>query len=286
MTGPGSSTHALLEVEQLTVDFTASNGPVAVRAVDFTVRTGESVGLVGASGSGKSTLGFAIAGLLDRKAAKLTGAIRLDGQDLVSMSAQSMRKIRGAKIGFVFQEPATSLNPLLTIGTLLCEPLRAHLDMSTKAAKARALELCQMVELPDARRRLDQYPHELSGGMKQRVVLAAALACSPALLIADEPTTALDVTVQAQILDLLLSLKSELSTALIFVSHDLGVIARIADHVMVMQGGRVVESGPVDTLLARPTHDYTRQLLAAVPSLKHVSRRGESKFWDSKVSRA
>ena len=237
------------------------------------------MGIVGESGSGKSTLGFAIAGLLDPNDIELTGEVIFQDKDLLQMGREEFRLLRGSEIGFIFQDSSSSLNPLLTIGKQLAQPLMANGGMDKNQARKRAEELLAMVEISDPKRRLDQYPHEISGGMKQRVVIAAALSRSPSLLIADEPTTALDVTVQAQIIELLIRLKESLSMALVFISHDLGVVARIADRVVVMKDGKLVESGTVDNVLNHPTQDYTKLLLENIPSLRFVDYRNDSSFW-------
>ncbi len=269
----------LLSVRNLSVDFWRVEGMRAVNDVTIEVGRGEVVGIVGESGSGKSTLGFAIAGLLDPNDIDLTGEVIFQEKDLLQMGKEEFRLLRGSEIGFIFQDSSSSLNPLLTIGKQLAQPLMANGGMDKNQARKRAEELLAMVEISDPKRRLDQYPHEISGGMKQRVVIAAALSRSPSLLIADEPTTALDVTVQAQIIELLIRLKESLSMALIFISHDLGVVARIADRVVVMKDGKLVESGTVDNVLNHPTQDYTKLLLENIPSLRFVDYRNDSSFW-------
>ena len=269
----------LLSVRNLSVDFWRVEGMRAVNDVTIEVGRGEVVGIVGESGSGKSTLGFAIAGLLDPNDIELAGEVIFQDKDLLQMGKEEFRLLRGSEIGFIFQDSSSSLNPLLTIGKQLAQPLMANGGMDKNQARKRAEELLAMVEISDPKRRLDQYPHEISGGMKQRVVIAAALSRSPSLLIADEPTTALDVTVQAQIIELLIRLKESLSMALIFISHDLGVVARIADRVVVMKDGKLVESGTVDSVLNHPTQDYTKLLLENIPSLRFVDYRNDSSFW-------
>ncbi|CAB4979111.1 unannotated protein [freshwater metagenome] len=269
----------LLSVRNLSVDFWRVEGMRAVNDVTIEVGRGEVVGIVGESGSGKSTLGFAIAGLLDPNDIELAGEVIFQDKDLLQMGKEEFRLLRGSEIGFIFQDSSSSLNPLLTIGKQLAQPLMANGGMDINQARKRAEELLAMVEISDPKRRLDQYPHEISGGMKQRVVIAAALSRSPSLLIADEPTTALDVTVQAQIIELLIRLKESLSMALIFISHDLGVVARIADRVVVMKDGKLVESGTVDSVLNHPTQDYTKLLLENIPSLRFVDYRNDSSFW-------
>ena len=269
----------LLSVRNLSVDFWRVEGMRAVNDVTIEVGRGEVVGIVGESGSGKSTLGFAIAGLLDPNDIELAGEVIFQDKDLLQMGKEEFRLLRGSEIGFIFQDSSSSLNPLLTIGKQLAQPLMANGGMDINQARKRAEELLAMVEISDPKRRLDQYPHEISGGMKQRVVIAAALSRSPSLLIADEPTTALDVTVQAHIIELLTRLKESLSMALIFISHDLGVVARIADRVVVMKDGKLVESGTVDSVLNHPTQDYTKLLLENIPSLRFVDYRNDSSFW-------
>ncbi|MEI6812348.1 MAG: ABC transporter ATP-binding protein [Actinomycetes bacterium] len=270
---------SLVSVRNLSVDFWRVAGPPALSSVSLEVSPGEAVGLVGESGSGKSTLGFAIAGLLDPNDAQLSGEILFKSQNLLTTNQDDYRKIRGSEIGYIFQDASSSLNPLLKIGKQLTHPLMANGGMSKNDAMVRAKELLDMVEISQSERRLNQYPHEISGGMKQRVVIAAALSRDPSLLIADEPTTALDVTVQAQIIDLLLRLKKSLSMSLIFISHDLGVVARVADRVVVMKDGNIVESGGVEQVLANPRESYTQLLLANIPKLRHVDQSHSLSFW-------
>jgi peptide/nickel transport system ATP-binding protein len=273
------NTEPLLSVENLSVDFGRSMGQPAVDQVSLQVVRGEVVGIVGESGSGKSTLGFAIAGLLEPNGVELSGKILFKGRNLLEINSDEFRALRGSEIGFIFQDVSSSLNPLLTIGQQLSHPLMSNGGLDKHQAIARAEELLAMVEITDPKRRLNQYPHEISGGMKQRVVIAAALSRSPSLLIADEPTTALDVTVQAQIIDLLIRLKESMSMALIFISHDLGVVARIADRVVVMKDGKIVESGIVDSVLEHPKEEYTKLLLANIPSLQYSGKNILSNFW-------
>jgi peptide/nickel transport system ATP-binding protein len=261
----------LLEVEDLRVRLRTPRGPAeVVNGLSYTVGRGETVAVVGESGSGKSVSVLALLGLLPARVATVTGSARLDGEDLLTMSPERLREVRGPGVGMVFQDPMTSLNPVLTIGRQLIEGIRAHGEVSKAAARERAAGLLAEVGLPDPQRALDRYPHELSGGMRQRVVIAIALSNNPALLIADEATTALDVTVQAQILDLVAELQSEHGTGVIWITHDLGVVAGIADRVLVMYGGRCVEDGTVDDVLERPAHPYTRGLLGALPDLAQV----------------
>ncbi len=263
----------LLRVENLVTQFeSADSVTTAVQDVSFDIHPGETVCLVGESGSGKSVTGLSILGLLDEAAVHPSGHITLAEQDgtgelsLLGAEENQLQKIRGAHISMIFQEPMTCLNPVLTIGEQLMEPMELHLGLVGEAARTRALELLQEVEMPDPERRLDEYPHRLSGGQRQRVMIAMALACEPDLLIADEPTTALDVTIQAQILKLMLELQRQRNTALLFVTHDLSVVSEIADRVLVMQKGRIVEAGKKEDVLSNPQHPYTKELLAALPS--------------------
>ncbi|HWS76514.1 MAG TPA: ABC transporter ATP-binding protein [Quisquiliibacterium sp.] len=257
----------LLEVENLTVRLKTSRGPAdAVRGVSFSVDRGEALGLVGESGCGKSITALAILGLLP-ESAQVTGSVRFAGRELVGLDEAALCELRGDRIGMVFQEPMTALNPLHTIGRQVAEPLRLHRRMGAAQARREAIGLLERVGIPDAARRADAYPHQLSGGQRQRVTIAMALACGPDILIADEPTTALDVTVQGQILDLIADLVDERGMALILVSHDLGVIAENVDRMMVMYGGTVVESGPTAGVFSRMAHPYTRGLFGARPRL-------------------
>jgi peptide/nickel transport system ATP-binding protein len=261
-------TSPVLEVEDLRVRLRTPRGPAdVVNGLSYTVGPGETVAVVGESGSGKSVSVLALLGLLPARVATVSGRALLQGEDLLAMSPERLRRVRGPGAGMVFQDPMTSLNPVLTIGRQLVEGLRAHTDMPKDAARSRAAELLAEVGLPDPVRTLDRYPHELSGGMRQRVIIAIALSHSPALLIADEATTALDVTVQAQIIDLVERLQADHGTGVIWITHDLGVVAGIADRVLVMYGGRCVEDGTVDDVLERPAHPYTRGLLGALPDL-------------------
>ena len=245
----------------------------AVQEIDLEIGAGETVALVGESGSGKSVTSLSIIGLLPRKIGHIAeGSIvlrRRDGSttDLVGLDAEEMRRIRGNDIGMVFQEPMTSLNPVYTVGEQIAEPIRIHQGKSRKESAAEAVRLLAQVGIPDPGRRAKQYPHELSGGMRQRATIAMALACDPMLLIADEPTTALDVTIQAQILDLLADLQAQRGMGILFITHNLGVVAEIADRVVVMYAGRIVESGPVKEVFAHPRHPYTKGLMRSVPRL-------------------
>jgi oligopeptide/dipeptide ABC transporter ATP-binding protein len=259
----------LLEVKGLHTEFRTGAGLVrAVDGVSYTVEHGETVAVVGESGSGKSVGALSILRLIADPPGRITaGEILFDGRDLLRLSETEMRKVRGRDIGMVFQEPMTSLNPVLTIGRQITETLEEHQGADRVTAERRALELLEMVGIADPRRRLRQYPHQLSGGMRQRVMIAIALACNPKLIIADEPTTALDVTIQAQILELMKSLTRKLGVAQIIITHNLGVVARYASRVNVMYAGRIVEAGPAEAIYHRPRHPYTMALLRSVPRL-------------------
>jgi peptide/nickel transport system ATP-binding protein len=255
----------LLEVEDLSVRFDTDDGTVhAVDRMSLTLEPRQVLGIVGESGCGKSVTALSILGLLP-KTATVTGSVRFEGNELLGASGSSLRKIRGRQISFVFQEPMTSLNPVLRVGHQVEEVVREHMDLSRSAAKARVVELLDLVHIPDPARRVEEYPHQLSGGMRQRVMIAMALACDPKILIADEPTTALDVTIQAGILDLLRELRDRLGTAIVLITHNLGVVADLADRVVVMYAGRKAEEAPVGELFAHPQHPYTIGLLGAVP---------------------
>ena len=255
----------LLEVRDLSVRFDADEGTVhAVDRMSLDLEAGQVLGIVGESGCGKSVTALSILGLLPQTAT-VSGSIRFQGTELLGGSRSRLRKIRGREISFVFQEPMTSLNPVFRVGDQIEEVLREHLRLSRRAARARVVELLDLVHIPDPGRRADEYPHQLSGGMRQRVVIAMALACDPKILIADEPTTALDVTIQAGILDLLRELRERLGTAIILITHNLGVVADLADRVVVMYAGRKAEEAPVRELFASPQHPYTIGLLGAVP---------------------
>jgi oligopeptide/dipeptide ABC transporter ATP-binding protein len=244
----------------------------AVDGISFSMRSGESLGIVGESGSGKSATALSLMRLLQTPPAEISGEIWFDGQQVLALNEEGVRRLRGVSMAMIFQEPMTSLNPVLKVGDQISEAALAHGGVSRKGAKKRALEMLELVGIPDHRRRMDQYPHELSGGMRQRVMIAIALACSPKLLIADEPTTALDVTIQAQILDLIARLQRETGTALLLITHDFGVVAQVVQRVAVMYAGKLVEIGPVEDVLQRPKHPYTQGLLAAVPAR---ARKGE-----------
>ena len=260
---------AVLDVRGLKTVFRTRGGEVhAVNSVSFHLQKGELLGVVGESGSGKSVTMMSLIGLLPSPPADIrAGSVMLGNRDLLKISADELRDVRGAKIGFVFQDPMTSLNPVFTVGNQIMEPLIRHMGLTRAQAKGRAIELLELVGISDASTRLNSYPHQYSGGMRQRVMIAIALSCDPDVLIADEPTTALDVTIQAQILELVKGLRHKLGMAIIWITHDLGVIAGIADRVMVMYGGQVVEQAPVKELFANPRHPYTRALLKTIPAL-------------------
>lgn len=260
----------VLVVEGLKTVFRTRGGEVhAVNSVSFDLKPGELLGVVGESGSGKSVTMMSLIGLLPSPPAEVRqGRVMFDGLDLLTCTPEQLRAVRGPGVGFIFQDPMTSLNPVFTVGYQLREPLIKHMGMDKKAAQVRARELLELVGIPDAERRLRDYPHQFSGGMRQRVMIAIALACDPKVLIADEPTTALDVTIQAQILELVKELRQKLGMAIVWITHDLGVIAGIADRVMVMYGGQIVEQGPVGAVFAEPRHPYTRALLKTVPSVR------------------
>jgi peptide/nickel transport system ATP-binding protein len=264
----------ILEVENLQTHFFTRDGVVrAVDGVSYSLAKGETLGVVGESGCGKSISALSILRLVPPPGRIVGGAIRYEGRDLLALSEAEMRELRGNRISMIFQEPMTSLNPVLTIGRQIAETAKLHQGLSGDAAKERAVEMLGLVHIPDAETRLRQYPHELSGGMRQRVMIAMALACNPQVLIADEPTTALDVTIQAQILDLIAELKDKLGTAVVLITHDLGVIAETAQRVVVLYAGRKVEEAPVEELFDSPLHPYTQGLMAAIPKLAQGARR-------------
>ena len=257
-----------LEVTDLRVSFPTEDGLVsAVDGVDFSVYKGKTLAVVGESGSGKSVTAQAVMGLINRKSASVSGEVRLDGEELVGATSEQVRSLRGKRMAMIFQDPLSSLHPFYSIGKQLVEAVRVHQDVSKESALAQAREMLDRVGIPSPDRRLKDYPHNLSGGMRQRVMIAMALLNSPELLIADEPTTALDVTVQAQIINLLRDLQKEFGTAIVLITHDLGVVADMADDVVVMYGGRIVERGPVDEIYYRPEMPYTLGLLGSVPRM-------------------
>jgi peptide/nickel transport system ATP-binding protein len=259
---------ALLDVENLQTHFGTPDGIVrAVDGVSFAVERGETVAIVGESGSGKSVMANSILRLIPQPPGRIAGRIRFEGEDLLALPEHAMRAIRGNRISMVFQEPMTSLNPVLTVGHQIAEPLRLHQHLGRRQVAERAVEMLSLVGIAEPHRRVAEYPHQLSGGMRQRVMIAIALACNPQLLIADEPTTALDVTIQAQILDLMADLKRRAGAAIIVITHDLGVVAEVAERVIVMYAGRKVEEANVADLFRTPRHPYTQGLLAAVPRL-------------------
>jgi len=259
----------LLEVDDLSVEFRTSRSPVrAVRGISYALHQGEVLGIVGESGSGKSVSVLALMGLLPRLASTIVrGSARLNGREILGLSERQFRSIRATQMSMVFQDPLSSLNPRTTIGDQVGETLRIHRGLSRAAARRRVIELLELVEIPAASRRVDSYPHQFSGGMRQRAMLAMAISCEPSILIADEPTSALDVTVQAQILDLILELRERLGMAVILITHDLGVVAGFADRVAVMYGGRLAEHNDTRSVLAHPRHPYTSALIRSVPVL-------------------
>jgi oligopeptide/dipeptide ABC transporter ATP-binding protein len=262
-----SASAALLELSGLRTVFDTEGGQVrAVDGVSFSLQRGATLGIVGESGSGKSVMSLSILRLVSAPGRISAGQIALEGRDLLKLSEEQMRELRGKTIAMIFQEPMTSLNPVYTIGRQIGEVLELHEGLNRARARARSIELLKSVGIPAPERRIDSYPHELSGGMRQRVMIAMAIACRPKLLIADEPTTALDVTIQAQILDLLARLRRELGMGIMLITHDLGVVSEVADEVMVMYAGTVVEHAPKTALFDRPLHPYTKGLLASVPS--------------------
>ena len=259
---------SLLSVENLHVEFWTRRGTVyAVNGVSFDIAPGETLGIVGESGCGKSVTSLAILGILPRAGRVTAGRAVYEGEDLIGRPDRELRRIRGKEISMIFQDPMTSLNPVLTVGRQIRESIDTHFDLDRKQAERRVVELLEQVGIPEAKRRASDYPHQFSGGMRQRVMIAMALACEPKLLIADEPTTALDVTIQAQILDLLRALVSERDTALVMITHDLGVVAGMCERVNVMYGGMVMETGPAEDVFRSPRHPYTLGLLQSVPRL-------------------
>jgi peptide/nickel transport system ATP-binding protein len=268
---PAAQDEPLLEVRGLKTYFFTEGGVVqAVDGIDLSIRRGETLGIVGESGSGKSVTSLSIMRLISFPGRTVEGSVRFDGTDLLKLPEEEMRHIRGNRISMIFQQPTTCLNPVFKVGEQIVEALQIHQGLSAPEARTRTIELLSMVGLPDPQRRVGQYPHELSGGQCQRVMIAMALACNPELLIADEPTTALDVTIQAQILDLMLALRERVNTAIILITHDLGVVAEMADAVAVMYAGQIVEYADVRNLFADPKHPYTQGLLASIPVLGQI----------------
>ncbi len=264
-----TQTQTVLEVKDLETRFDTQDGTVhAVNGVSFHLKRGEFLGVVGESGSGKSVTMMSMLRLIPMPPGEIvSGEAKFGDTDLLTIDMESLREIRGGKIGFIFQDPMTSLNPVLTVGYQIMESLRLHTDLEDKQLRPRAKELLDLVGIPDSAARLKNYPHELSGGMRQRVMIAVALACDPEILIADEPTTALDVTIQAQIIEIIRDLREKLGTAVIWITHDLGVVASLADRVLVMYGGQIVEQAPVNELYGNPQHPYTLGLLGSLPRL-------------------
>jgi peptide/nickel transport system ATP-binding protein len=259
----------VLDVRDLRVQFTTDDGVVkAVDGVSFSLERGRTLGIVGESGSGKSVTSMAIMGLHTGKNVSITGAIRLDGEDLVTAGPERVRQLRGQKMAMIFQDPLTALHPYYTVGHQIIEAYRVHNKVSKQVARKRAVDMLGRVGIPNPAVRVDDYPHQFSGGMRQRAMIAMALSCDPELLIADEPTTALDVTVQAQILDLILDLQDEFQSAVIIITHDLGVVAEVSDHILVMYAGRPVETGPAVGVFSQPGHPYTWGLLGSMPRLE------------------
>lgn len=267
---------ALLEVKNLKVEFPTRRGVLtALNDVSFSIKSGEVLGVVGESGAGKSLTGSAIIGLLDPPGRIASGEIHFNGRRIDNLNEARLRQIRGREIGAIFQDPLTSLNPLYTVGQQLVETIQTHLDFSAKQARERAIELLESTGIPAARERIDHYPHQFSGGMRQRVVIALALAAEPKLIVADEPTTALDVSIQAQIIDLLKNLCKQHGTSVMLITHDMGVIAETADRVAVMYAGRIIEIGPVQDVIQRPLHPYTTGLMRSIPGLEPDVKRLE-----------
>lgn len=266
---------SLLEVDNLQTEFQTPGGRVlAVRGVSFRVERGETVGLVGESGSGKSVTSLSIMGLIPSPPGRITGgSVRLDGQELIGLPAKEMQKLRGARMAMVFQDPFSCLNPTMTLGAQVAEPIRLHQGASKAEAQERVLQLFRDVRIPNPELRLRQYPHEISGGQRQRVMIAMAFACNPELLIADEPTTALDVTVQAQVLALMAAMQKRTDAGIVLITHDLGVVAEVCDRVLVMYAGTVVESGSVEQIFHAPKHPYTQGLLASLPQFQESHTR-------------
>ena len=267
-------TESLLDLRALSVSFTTDDGTVrAVDGIDLSLRRGRTLGLVGESGCGKSVTSLAIMGLLPPENSRIEGEVHFEGRDLLKLDANERRDMRGSQVAMIFQEPMTSLNPSYTVGDQIVEAIQRHQGLNAAEARAKAIAMLKLVRIPSPEKRVDDYPHKLSGGMRQRAMIAMALACGPKLLIADEPTTALDVTIQAQILDLMRGLRRDTDTSIILITHDLGVVAEMADDVAVMYAGQIVERAPVAQLFARPEHPYTVGLLGSIPRLDEKRER-------------
>ncbi len=265
---PASEPAALLDVRNLVTAFRTDDGPVrAVDDVSFQVAPGRTLAIVGESGCGKSVTALSVMRLIDQNGQVESGSVRLEGEELLSLSPRQMREVRGNRISMIFQEPMTALNPVITVGKQIAEVFRIHRGLSRSEGRNAAIEALRTVRIPDPERRVDEYPFQMSGGMRQRVMIAMALACEPRLLIADEPTTALDVTIQAQILKLMRGLQQERDTSILFITHDLGVVAEMADEVLIMYAGKVVERGSVRRIFESPAHPYTQGLMRSIPSL-------------------
>jgi oligopeptide/dipeptide ABC transporter ATP-binding protein len=274
---PASEPAALLDVQNLVTAFRTDEGPVrAVDDISFQVAPGRTLAIVGESGCGKSVTALSVMRLIDQNGDIESGRITLEGEDLLALSAREMRRIRGNHVSMIFQEPMTALNPVVTVGKQIVEVFRIHRDLSRGEARQAAIDALRTVRIPDPERRVDEYPFQMSGGMRQRVMIAMALACEPRLLIADEPTTALDVTIQAQILKLMKQLQRERETSILFITHDLGVVAEMADDVVIMYAGKIVERGSVEQIFKEPAHPYTRGLMRSIPSLDSDRREALS----------
>ncbi|GBF10249.1 ABC transporter ATP-binding protein [Tepidibacillus sp. HK-1] len=264
----------LLQVKQLITNFYTEDGVFsAVNDVSFSLKPGETLGIVGESGSGKSVTSLSIMGLIPKSNGKVEGSILYNGEELTNLSEKQMRKLRGNEIAMIFQEPMTSLNPVFTIGNQMVESIRLHTSLSKKEAKKKAIDMLKRVGIPRAEEIMNEYPHQLSGGMRQRVMIAMAMSCTPSILIADEPTTALDVTIQAQILDLMRNLKKDSNTSILLITHDLGVVAEMCDRVIVMYAGKIVEEADVRTIFHYPNHPYTKGLIQSTPQLNETKQR-------------
>lgn len=272
--GENVSESYLLQVKQLITNFYTEDGVFsAVNDVSFSLKPGETLGIVGESGSGKSVTSLSIMGLIPKSNGKVEGSILYNGEELTNLSEKQMRKLRGNEIAMIFQEPMTSLNPVFTIGNQMVESIRLHTSLSKKEAKKKAIDMLKRVGIPRAEEIMNEYPHQLSGGMRQRVMIAMAMSCTPSILIADEPTTALDVTIQAQILDLMRNLKKDSNTSILLITHDLGVVAEMCDRVIVMYAGKIVEEADVRTIFHYPNHPYTKGLIQSTPQLNETKQR-------------